>query len=327
MNKKKHIPVMLQEVSESLVFDENSFFIDATFGAGGYTQHFLEKGARVVAFDRDLNAINAGNDLKAQYFDQLTLINDQFSKIESYFQNDRPPITGIILDIGVSSMQIDEAERGFSFQKDGPLDMRMSQKGICAADIVNHAKWEDLTRIFWLLGEEKAARRIARMIEKQRQIKFFETTLELARSIENITPNRHKLNIHPATKVFQALRIYVNSELHELMNILLAAERLLAPNGRLVVVTFHSLEDRIVKRFLQNRSSYTQSSRHFPDQEKLDFTFSLLYKKAKKPLEKEIKLNSRARSAKLRAAVRTVNLPPKNAEKIFSFLSIPCLSE
>jgi 16S rRNA (cytosine1402-N4)-methyltransferase len=209
----------------------------------------------------------------------------------------------VVLDIGVSSMQLDEAVRGFSFRNDGPLDMRMAGQGVSAADVVNTYKTGDLARIFNFLGEEKHAGRIARMIVERRQKRTFERTLDLADSIATHIGRGAKDKIHPATRVFQALRIYVNEELGELARALLAAERILKPGGRLVVVSFHSLEDRIVKRFIADRSEVQGGSRHFPQVASKETTFEKLG--ARSSSETEIAANPRARSAKLRAALRT----------------------
>jgi len=317
MDEKSHLrhkPVMLEQVVAHLPKLEGALVVDATFGAGGYTRRFLELGARVIACDRDGKAIADGHLLQAQYPDRLTLVETKFSHIERVVQH---PIDALVLDIGVSSMQIDEAERGFSFQKQGPLDMRMSGQGLSAADIVNDFAVEKLTDIFFTLGEERHSRRIARAIEKRRGEKAFTTTLELSHLIEMVVGRKFGA-IHPATRVFQALRIYVNDELGELARVLLAAERLLRPGGHLCVVTFHSLEDRIVKQFLRERCGESAPSRYVPEvKERATPSFKLLFKGAKKAEEEEIADNPRARSAKLRVGVRT-SAPPYLVDKSYS---------
>ncbi|HUH50100.1 MAG TPA: 16S rRNA (cytosine(1402)-N(4))-methyltransferase RsmH, partial [Mycoplana sp.] len=273
------------------------------FGAGGYTSAILDRGASVVALDRDPSAIDAGQALVSASGGRLSLIHSQFSELARHAPSGG--LDGVVLDIGVSSMQLDEAERGFSFQKCGPLDMRMSSAGVSAADVVNRAKVSDLIRIFGFLGEEKQAGRIARAIEKRRAEQPFATTRDLAGLIEVVTPRKAKDKIHPATRVFQALRIFVNDELGELARALFAAERALKPGGRLVVVSFHSLEDRIVKKFFQDRSGRTTGSRHLPELIKKDVIFAPVGKSMIVASEEEAAINPRARSAKLRAGERT----------------------
>ncbi|TIT34947.1 MAG: 16S rRNA (cytosine(1402)-N(4))-methyltransferase RsmH, partial [Mesorhizobium sp.] len=241
----RHIPVLLAEVLEALSPKAGDLIVDGTFGAGGYTRAILASGASVVAIDRDPDAIAAGRSLEQQSGGSLTLVQAPFSMLDEHVES----ADGVVLDIGVSSMQLDQAERGFSFRADGPLDMRMAQAGLSAADVVNSFKAGDLARIFGFLGEERHAGRIARMIESRREKRPFERTLDLADAIETHIGRAPKDKIHPATRVFQALRIFVNDELGELAKALFAAERALKPGGRLAVVTFHSLEDRIVKRF------------------------------------------------------------------------------
>ena len=302
MRDKRHIPVLLREVLESFQPLKDAYIIDGTFGAGGYSRAFLEAGASVLAVDRDPEAIAEGQSLVTMYPERFTLHHTRFSQIEQFVHH---PISGIILDIGVSSMQIDEAERGFSFRKDGPLDMRMEQYGVCAADIVNTASAKDLSRIFYCLGEERHANKIAFMIERRRKTKPFLRTLDLAEAVESCIGRFGKQKIHPATRVFQALRIYINDELGELYKLLLLAEKLLPAGGRLGIVTFHSLEDRLVKQFFCQRSQAPAVSRHLPILEASSASFKLLFKGYKGATETEIKENPRARSAKLRVAVRT----------------------
>ncbi len=299
----RHIPVLLPEVLDALAPEKGQIILDGTFGAGGYSTAIMQAGANVIALDRDPNAIAGGQVLVDEFSGQLTLIHSKFSDLA-----DHAPaggLDGVVLDIGVSSMQIDEAERGFSFQKNGPLDMRMSAEGPTAADVVNRMKVGDLIRIFSFLGEEKQPARIAHAIERHRAETPFETTRDLANLIELTTPRKAKDKIHPATRVFQALRIFVNDELGELARALFAAEQSLKPGGRLVVVTFHSLEDRIVKRFFADRSGRTGGSRHLPQAFEKPVIFEQIGKNVVLASDAEADVNPRARSAKLRAGLRT----------------------
>ncbi|MFB2550755.1 16S rRNA (cytosine(1402)-N(4))-methyltransferase RsmH [Ensifer soli] len=299
----RHIPVLLNEVVAVLNTGPGKTILDGTFGAGGYSGALLDAGATVVALDRDPSAIAGGAPLVAASAGRLSLVHARFSDLAA--QAPAGGLDGVVLDIGVSSMQIDEAERGFSFQKDGPLDMRMSSAGVSAADVVNRAKTGDLIRIFGFLGEERQAGRIARAIEKRRAEKPFATTRDLANLIETVTPRKATDRIHPATRVFQALRIFVNDELGELAAALFAAERVLKPGGVLAVVTFHSLEDRIVKTFFQDRSGKASGSRHLPVVHQRAATFAPAGKAMITATEDESARNPRARSAKLRAGLRT----------------------
>ena len=324
----RHIPVLLEEVAAAVAAKPGETVIDGTFGAGGYTKRILADGANVIGIDRDPDAIDAGQTLVAASGSRLSLWHGAFADME--MACDGRSIDAVMLDIGVSSMQIDEGTRGFSFLRDGPLDMRMAQSGVSAANVLNRAKVSDLIRIIGILGEEKQASRIAKMIERERVAQPFETTLQLARAIEKIIPRRHDDRIHPATRTFQGLRIYVNDELGQLTEALLAAERTLKPRGRLVVVSFHSLEDRIVKKFFADRSDPGHGSRHLPQVAAIKPTFNLQFKGAMEAGEAELAANPRARSAKLRAGVRTdaparsdagfsalPNLPPVSAYRSF----------
>jgi len=297
-----HVSVLLNEVLEALAPGPGKIIVDGTFGAGGYTRAFLDAGAKVVAFDRDPSARRFAEGLDPTRF---RLVEARFSEMDA--ELGEGSVDGVALDLGVSSMQLDEAERGFSFMRDGPLDMRMGAQGPTAADLVNTAEPKDLSRIFWIYGEERNARQIAAAIARRRVEKPFTRTLDLAEFIERSTGGRRGAKVHPATRTFQALRIAVNEELSELEAGLAAAERVLKPDGRLAVVTFHSLEDRIVKAFFTARAGRTPGgSRHLPPaQAGAPPSFQLLFNGARGASDEEIASNPRARSAKLRAAVRT----------------------
>ena len=303
MTNAPHAPVLLTEVIEALAPAPGRTIIDATFGAGGYSRGILQAGARVIAFDRDPGARRFA--LSPSDPDQFRLIQAPFSELAERLGEG--VADGVAFDLGVSSMQLDEAERGFSLMRDGPLDMRMSQEGQSAADLVNGAEPGDLVRIFRLYGEEREARRIVSFLVRRRAEQPFERTLDLAAVVERALGGRRGAKIHPATRVFQALRIAVNAELDELEQGLLAAERVLSAGGRLAVVTFHSLEDRIVKGFLAERAGRTPGgSRHAPPiQAGAPPSFELLFGGVRTPSEAELAANPRARSAKLRAASRT----------------------
>jgi 16S rRNA (cytosine1402-N4)-methyltransferase len=302
----RHVPVMLDEVLSALAPRPGSAIIDGTFGAGGYASALLEQGAEVLAIDRDPAAIRDGQALVARWPGRLRLVEGEFAELDAIATAiGMKRADGVVLDIGVSSMQLDEAERGFSFRRDGPLDMRMAASGPTAADVVNHAGQKDLLRIIGILGEERHAPRVARAITDRRAERPFERTLDLAAVVEKAVGRNPADRIHPATRTFQALRIFVNRELEQLAAALSAAERLLAEGGRLVVVTFHSLEDRIVKRFFQERASAPSASRHLPDIGRKAASFAFERRGAIGPTEAEMERNPRARSAKLRYAVRT----------------------
>lgn len=298
-----HIPVLLAEVLEALAPVPGDHVIDGTFGGGGYTRAILAAGARVTGIDRDPQAVARGRALEQDAPGAFTMVEGVFSALDTAAGD---TVQGVVLDIGVSSFQIDEARRGFSFQKDGPLDMRMGGAGPSAADVIAHATRDELAALFHAWGEERDARRIARAIVQDRETKPFTTTLELAGLIERLAGRRGRESaIHPATRVFQALRILVNDELGELEAALQAAERVLAPGGRLVVVTFHSLEDRIVKGFLAERCGGPGGSRHVPQAAGPAPTFVLEGRRSVTAGQTELVANPRARSARLRAAVRT----------------------
>jgi len=302
VSEAAHRPVLLDEVVAVIQPGPGELVIDATFGAGGYSRAFLDAGAQVVAFDRDPTAARFAAPLAAG--GRFRLVEDRFSAMAEYVDG---PCDGVAFDLGVSSMQLDEAERGFSFMRDGPLDMRMSRAGTSAADLVNTADPAELARIFWVYGEERQSRRVAGAIARRRAERPFTTTLDLAEAVERALGGRRGAKVHPATRVFQALRIAVNAELEELEAGLAAAEAVLRLGGRLAVVTFHSLEDRIVKAFLAERAGRVPAgSRHRPPQGAGPRpTFELLFNGARTPGEAEVAANPRARSAKLRAGVRT----------------------
>lgn len=305
-----HASVMLHEMLAALNAQGGERIVDGTFGAGGYTRAILEAAdCQVFAIDRDSYVHQFADRLKAEFGGRFVFLSGSFGQMMQLLAAQGvEAVDGIVLDIGVSSMQLDEAGRGFSFKKDGPLDMRMAQTGITAADLVNNAPEAELADIIYQYGEEKAARRIAKAIVQARGERPITTTHQLAALVAKVV-GRGAGKIDPATRTFQALRIQVNDELGELARALEAAEQLLVPGGRLVVVTFHSLEDRIVKRFFQSRSGGLEEtvSRHVPLQGKAQVlsSFELKVRKAIKASEAEAGVNPRARSAKLRWGVRT----------------------
>ncbi len=299
-----HVPVLLDEVMAVLAPQPGDVIVDATLGAGGYTQALLDAGARVYAFDRDPDAIRAGAALAARYGDRLSLLQQSFSRMADELRRiGVPAVDAVVMDIGVSSMQLDQAGRGFAFSADGPLDMRMSQEGDSAADFLNGAREEEIADVLYRYGEERQSRRVARAIVAARPLK---TTGDLARVVRKALGYHAGAPKDPATRSFQAVRIPVNAELDELEAGLRAAEVLLREGGRLAVVTFHSLEDRIVKRFLREAAgANTGTSRHLPAAAAgAAPTFASL-SKAIRPSDAETARNPRARSATLRVAVRT----------------------
>lgn len=306
----RHIPVMLPDVLDALKPQAGETYIDGTFGAGGYTRAILETpGTHVLAFDRDPTAIAAGAELVAEFAPRLTLLHRPFGDMAfALAEAGVEAADGVVLDIGVSSMQLDQAERGFSFQSDGPLDMRMSREGPSAADVVNSFDEEQIADIIYEYGEERRSRAIARAIVKARAEGPLTRTKELADLVLRVFHGRKEDGRHPATRTFQALRIFVNDELGELERGLAGAEKILRPRGRLAVVTFHSLEDRIVKRFMAERSGKSdQGSRYLP-QKNLQVSppsFRIVNSRPLTPQKGELDVNPRARSARLRAAIRT----------------------
>ena len=306
----RHIPVLVRPVVELLGVRDGGVYVDATFGAGGYTQAILAAAdASVVAIDRDASAIARGAGLVQEAHGRLGLVQDRFSHLDRVVRDrGHALVDGVVCDLGVSSMQLDEAERGFSFRHDGPLDMRMGNAGPTAADLIAAASERDLAFIIKVLGEERHARAVTRAIVAARAQAPIRTTLELVAVIERVVRPRPG-TIHPATRTFQALRTFLNEELDELAAALAAAEAVLAPGGRLVVVSFHSLEDRIVKTFLVERGRPSSASRHRPQLTGPAPTFRLLTGRPVTPEAAEIAANPRARSAKLRAAERTLAAP------------------
>jgi 16S rRNA (cytosine1402-N4)-methyltransferase len=307
----RHVPVLLPQVLQALAPTGREAYIDGTFGAGGYSAAILEAAAeaRVLAIDRDPVVLAAGRALAGQYPGRLTLSEGRFGDLDQIAEaNGFAPAEGVVLDIGVSSMQLDDPARGFSFQQDGPLDMRMSRSGPSAADVVNSAEESHLADILYHLGEERSARGIARAIVRRRAETPFATTGELAALAARVLGREKIAGRHAATRTFQALRIYVNDELGELARGLSAAERVLAPGGRLVVVTFHSLEDGLLKHFLRERAMpEPRGSRHLPPGPAAlrQPSFRLDNPRPISPTQTEIDANPRARSAKLRVAIRT----------------------
>jgi len=306
-----HVPVLLSQVLAALAPKAGERYIDGTYGGGGYADAVLEAapGAHLLGLDRDPAAIAAGRAAIDRHKGRLILVEGRFSELERIAgEHGFVPADGVVLDIGVSSMQLDDPARGFSFQADGPLDMRMSATGPTAAEVLNTAEEAKLADILFHLGEERSARAIARRIVAQRRESPFARTSDLADLVVRVLGRESIAGRHAATRTFQALRIYVNDELGELARGLVAAERILAPGGRLVVVSFHSLEDRLVKHFLKERGQpEARGSRHLPPQAGHGRRPSFLFvnQAPVSPTQQEIAANRRARSAKLRAVVRT----------------------
>lgn len=312
MTDAPHIPVMLNEVLAALKPTANEVYVDGTLGAGGYTRGILnaDKDCKVIGIDRDQTAHDMASKWGADYAGRLTLVKNSFGNLEEALSEiGVESVDGLVLDLGVSSMQFDEAERGFSFRFDAPLDMRMDRNtGETAADIVNGMAEEELANLIYLYGEERKSRHVASAIIKARAVSKITTTKQLADIIRSVIHVSPRDKIDPSTRTFQALRIAVNDELGELESVLAAAERVLKVGGRLVVVTFHSLEDRIVKNFLNEKARPAPSpSRHLPmalDAPLNRLSFSLITKKPVLPTESEMKINPRSRSAKLRSAIK-----------------------
>jgi 16S rRNA (cytosine1402-N4)-methyltransferase len=306
----RHIPVLVRSVLEYLAPRDGGVYIDGTFGAGGHTAAVLAAAnARLIAIDRDPAAIAGGQSLAVAACGRLALVEGEFAALDRIAaEHAVEKADGVLLDLGVSSMQLDEPARGFSFRHDGPLDMRMggADGGASAAEVVAAASERDLADIIFLLGEERHARAVARAIVAARRAHPIDTTRALADIVGRVVPAQPG-GIHPATRTFQALRLFVNEELRQLADGLAAAERILKPGGRLVVISFHSLEDRIVKTFL-GQGGLGRGSRHLPETTRPPATFTVLTRRPVTPDEAEIRDNPRARSAKLRAAARTDSL-------------------
>jgi 16S rRNA (cytosine1402-N4)-methyltransferase len=318
-----HVPVLLHEAMDALDPRAGGVYVDGTFGGGGYTRALLDRGACVIALDRDPSAIRAGETLKASSGGRLELVEARFGELDEVAKRIGVDVMdGVVLDIGVSSMQFDEAARGFSLRFDAPLDMRMGGSGRSAADILRDEDEATIADILFHFGEERAARRIARAIVADRETKPFTSTLELAGMIARVAPARRGELTHPATRAFQALRIAVNDELGELARGLFAAELLLKPGGRLVVVTFHSLEDRIVKQFFAARSGRGRAaSRRLPGEPvEAEPTFDVPRGQPIEASEAETHANPRSRSAKLRFGIRT-SAPPRGRDEAIEVLA------
>jgi 16S rRNA (cytosine1402-N4)-methyltransferase len=322
----RHVPVLRDEVMAALAPCEDGLFLDATFGAGGYSRALLANAARrVLALDRDPLAVAGGAELVRQTEGRLDLVNERFGELDRVAkQHGLSDFDGVVLDIGVSSMQVDDVQRGFSFRGDGPLDMRMDCAGLSAADLVNTAEEKTLANILHYFGEERAYRRIAHAIVMDRAKAPFTSTAALASMIARVAPGKPG-EMHPATRAFQALRIAVNDELGELVRALVAAEAILKQGGRLAVVTFHSLEDRIVKQFFGERSGRGQTrSRRLPHEvAPPEPTFVLPGKQPITPSPREIGANPRARSAKLRHGVRTSAIACGLDDRLMALARIP----
>jgi len=312
-----HVPVMLTEVLEALALEDGKTIVDATFGGGGYTEGILKSvKCKVIAFDRDPGAVAQAKKDSIKWKNRLIAVEGCFGDLGRLLSGrgyESNTINGVVMDLGLSSIQLSDPVLGFSFLSDGPLDMRMSRRGETAADVVNSMSEENLAEIFYRFGEERYSRRIAKAITKKRTHQPILRTLQLAELIKSALPKERRtahgaVTIHPATRTFQALRIYVNDEIGELRRGLAAAEEALTPEGRLAVVSFHSLEDREVKQFFKVRSALSPNvSRHFPPnpKEQLPPSFQIHRRGAMRPSEKEIGINPRSRSARLRWAVRT----------------------
>jgi 16S rRNA (cytosine1402-N4)-methyltransferase len=303
---RPHIPVLGRQAVEMLAPRSGGIYVDATFGAGGYSRAILAtEGTRVIGIDRDRSAISLGFDLVDRSTGRLTLFEDRFSNLAAVCAaQGAETVDGVVMDVGVSSMQLDGADRGFSFRLDGPLDMRMGHDGPTAADVIAQVSEIDLANIIYIFGEERHSRGVARAIVAARKAAPIATTRQLADIVAKVVRSKPG-EIHPATRTFQALRIFVNAELDELHLALAATERVLRPGGRLVVVSFHSLEDRIVKNFLSERGKASGGSRHLPEIAPAPPSFQILTRRPVTPDADEISANPRARSAKLRAAERT----------------------
>lgn len=307
LSRDDHYPVMLPEVLDALSPKDGGVYVDGTFGAGGYSRAILNAAdCKLYAIDRDENSVASANVMEKEFGERFVFLRGCFGDVKALLRSAGvEEVDGFVLDVGVSSMQLDQAGRGFSFREDGPLDMRMdASQGQTAADIVNTYDEKELADVIYQFGEERKSRHIARKIVEMRKAKPFERTLELADAVRSVVPKSFKDNVDPATRTFQALRIAVNDELGELDRALNASVDVLKEGGNLVVVSFHSLEDGAVKRFLRDQEGGVQGSRHMPQAEVKPCVFKVLSKKAIKPSDKEVAENPRSRSARMRAAVR-----------------------
>ena len=321
----RHIPVLARPAIDWLAIRPGGVYVDATFGGGGYARVILEAAnTQVIGIDRDPVAIRHGASLVTAAEGRLKLFQDRFANLEAIVGG-ASRVDGIVFDLGVSSMQLDEAARGFSFRADGPLDMRMGSLGPTAADVIARVGERDLAAIISELGEERHARAVARAIVRERTRRSIDSTRALAEIVSAVVPTRDR-TIHPATRTFQALRIFINDELSELALGLAAAERVLKPSGRLVVVAFHSLEDRIVKNFLTSRSRNPAGSRHQPQAAARLPTFGVLTRRPIIADDAELAANPRARSAKLRAAERTAT-PAREQDVEYLMPRLPLLAD
>ena len=306
-----HIPVLLPEVLRLIAPEKGKILVDGTLGGGGHTEALLKAGANVVGIDQDEQALAYASERLEVYTDRFRALKGNFSSMSQLLaEAGYEQVDGILVDIGVSSWQLDEAERGFSFGKDGPLDMRMDRSsGKTAADLINTASEQELKTIFFEYGEERASNKIARRIVERREQKPFVTTLDLADFIASIIPRGGKS--HPATRIFQALRIAVNDELGVLKQLLKQAASMLRPGGRFAVITFHSLEDRLVKQFFKNASEPTIDRKEWPEpRPNPDYCYKLITRRPVTAGDDELKINRRSRSAKLRV-VEKITLPNK----------------
>ena len=307
----QHIPVMIKEAIEALNVRDNLDYIDATFGGGGYSEEILKKAdCNLLSIDKDPTVKNYAKELKVKYKNRFTFVNDGFENLESIIkENNKTSISGgIVADLGVSSLQLDDSKRGFSFNKDGPLDMRMSGKGVTAQELIYSLDEKELARILWDYGDEEKSRAIAKMIINERNKEVLDTTFKLVKLIKRVKKSDHKRKNHLATKSFQALRIATNQELKSLKKLLMISEKILLPGSRLVLITFHSIEDRIVKFFFNEISGKQENlNRHLPHVVKTKkIKFKVIYKKPLIASSTEIISNKRARSAKLRVVERMV---------------------
>ena len=311
MINSTHIPVMMTQAIQALNVRDNLDYIDATFGRGGYSKAILDKAnCNLLSIDKDLYVKKYARQLKIKYKKRFSFVNSDFIQLESIVKKNKKTYIngGIVADLGVSSMQLDDPNRGFSFSKDGPLDMRMSGEGITAQELIYSLTEKELAKILWDYGEEKKSRAIAKVIVKERNKELLDTTFKLVKIIKKVKKNYYQKKNHPATKSFQALRIAINQELKALEEFLKISEKILLPGARLVLITFHSLEDRIVKVFFNKISgNISNLNRHLPQAKEIQkIKFKIINKKPILPDSEEVKKNKRARSAKLRIIEKVI---------------------